>query len=185
MASPTDIRKGRVILYQGVPHLVLEMQHRTQGRGSGWVQTTLRNLKSGSSTTNKFRSTDTVEFLMTETTRLEFSYDDGHTYTFMDPDTFETVDLNAEMVEDAVKYLVPNNNYDILYVDGKPAQVVLPASVEMKVIESAEGIRGDTASNVQKPAKMETGLVVQVPLFIKEGEVLKISTTDGSYLGRA
>jgi len=185
MASPTDIRKGRVILYQGVPHLVLEMQHRTQGRGSGWVQTTLRNLKSGSSTTNKFRSTDTVEFLTTETIRLEFSYDDGSTYTFMDPNTFETVDLDAEMVEDAKKFLVPNNNYDILYVDGKPVQVVLPSSVEMKVVESADGIRGDTASNVQKPAKMETGLIVQVPLFIKEGEVLKIGTADGSYLGRA
>lgn len=185
MASPTDIRKGKVILYQGTPHLVLEMQHRTQGRGSGWVQTTLRNLKSGSSTTNKFRSTDSVEFLTTETIRLEFSYEDGSTFTFMDPESFETVEIGSDLIDEEKKYLVPNNLYDILYVDEKPAQVILPSAVEMKVVESPEGIRGDTASNVQKPAKMETGLTVMVPLFIKEGEVLRVSTDDGSYLGRA
>jgi elongation factor P len=185
MASPTDIRKGRVIDYQGAPHLVLDMQHRTQGRQAGFVQVTLRNLNTGASTTTKLRSTDSVDILHTTTLKLEFSYTDADGYHFMDPETFEDTVLDAGMVEEARDFLVENATYTILCVDDKPVQIELPAAVEMKVVESAEGLRGDTASNVQKPAKLETGLSVQVPLFIKEGETIRVSTADRTYLGRA
>ena len=185
MASPTDIRKGKVINYQGAPHLVMEMQHRTQGRQAGFVQATLRNLNTGSSTTTKFRSTDSVEFCHTTTLKLEFSYIDDQGYHFMDPDSYEDTTLPTEICEGQKKYLVENQKYDILLVDDVAVEVQLPNNIEMKVIDAPEGIKGDTASNVQKPVTMETGLVVHVPLFIKKDEVIRISTEDGSYLGRA
>ena len=185
MVSPTDIRKGRVIYYQGTPHLVLEMLHRTQGRQAGFVQATLRNLETGTSTQTKFRSTDSVEFCHMESRKLEFSYVDGEGYHFMDPDTFEDMILSAQKVKEEVKFLVETNLYDILFVEAKAMSIQLPASVEMKITEAPEGIRGDTASNVQKPVTTETGLVVQVPLFIKKGETIRVSTENSSYLGRA
>ncbi|MEX2381557.1 MAG: elongation factor P [Opitutales bacterium] len=186
MARATDLRKGKVINYQGAPHQVMEMQHRTQGRGQGWVQATMRNLSTGSSTVVKFGSTENIEFLMTETRKLEFSYEDQGSFVFMDPETFESSEISTDIINENVrKYLVPNNEYEFMLVDDKPIDIVLPNTISMKVVESPEGLRGDTASNVQKPATMETGLVVQVPLFIKEGEVIKVNTADGSYSGRA
>lgn len=185
MASPTDIRKGRVIVHNGTPHLVLEMLHRTQGRQAGFVQTTLRSLETGASTTTKFRSTDTVEILTTDTQKLEFSYVDSEGYHFLDPETFDDIPLPEAFVAETKDFLVEGNQYEVMFVDGKPMEINLPGSIEMTVTESAEGIKGDTASNVQKPATLETGLVVQVPLFIKEGEKIKVSTADKTYMGRA
>lgn len=185
MPSPTDIRKGRVILYQNSPHLVTDMQHRTQGRQAGFVQVTLRNLQSGSSTTHKFRSTETVEFCHTETQKLEFSYQDQEGYHFLDTSTFEDMVLSEDKLEEQKKFLVENNRYDVLFVDGDPVRVELPAAVEMEVIEAPDAIRGDTASNVQKPVTTTNGLIVQVPLFIKKGEVIRVNTETGEYLGRA
>ena len=185
MASPTDIRKGRVIMYQGAPHLVLEMLHRTQGRQAGFVQTTLRNLNTGSSTTTKFRSTDNVEFCHVSSETVEYSYDDDQGAHFMNPETFEDIVLPQNLVEEQKHFLVGGHEYDVLFVDGKPVEVQLPASVEMKITDSPEGVRGDSASNVQKPATTESGLTLQVPLFIKEGDIVRISTDTGKYLGRA
>jgi len=184
MASPTDIRKGRVILYQNTPHLVLEMLHRTQGRQAGFVQTTLRNLNTGSTTTTKFRSTDSVEFLHTENQRLEFSYEDQEGYHFLHPETFEDTVLPREIIEDKKAFLAENQEYDILHVEDRPVQLQLPSSVEMEVAEAAEGLKGDTASAAQKPVVTTTGITVQVPLFIKRADRIKVSTDDGSYLGR-
>jgi elongation factor P len=185
MASPTDIRKGKVIDYQGQPHLVLDMLHRTQGRQAGFVQVTLRNLNTGSSTNTKLRSTDSVEFCHTESQKLEFSYVDGEGYHFMNPETFEDIVLPSNTVEEHKEFLVEGNAYDILFVDDKAVQLQLPAAVEMKVVESPDAVRGDTAANVQKPITTESGLIVQVPLFIKKDEVIRVSTSDKSYLGRA
>lgn len=122
---------------------------------------------------------------MTERKNLEFSYEDRGVYSFMDLETYESIELNPDILEDAVDFLVPNTEYEILFVDGNPVQLVLPSTVDLKVIESPEGIRGDTASNVQKPATLETNLTIQVPLFIKEGEVIKVNTSDKSYSGRS
>jgi len=185
MVPPTEIRKGKVILYQGQPHLILDMQHRTQGRQAGFVQTTMRNLDTGSSTTTKFRSTDRVEILHTDNRKLEFSYVDQEGYHFMDLDTFEDVVLDPKFIAETVKYMVEAHMYDILFVDGKAIQVQLPTVVEMKITEAAEAIRGDTASAATKPITTETGLVVQVPLFIKQGDVIRVNTDSGDYVGRA
>ncbi|WP_269526019.1 elongation factor P [Coraliomargarita parva] len=185
MASPTDVRKGKVLNYQGNPHLVLDVQHRTQGRQAGFMQVTMRNLNTGSSTTTKIRTTDSVEIMHTDNKKLEFSYVDGDGYHFMDPESFEDIILDESLVEDAKDFLVETTPYSVLHVDDKPISIDLPASIEMKVIESPEGVKGDTASNVQKPAKLETGLTIQVPLFIKEGEIIKVSTSEKAYMGRA
>jgi elongation factor P len=185
MASANDIRKGNVIKYNNEPHLVMELQHRTPGNLRAFVQAKLRNLKSGRSGDVRFNSTESVEVLTTDKQTLEFSYIDRGSYCFINPESFEQVELSEDLIGDARNYLVANGMVDVLFVDGTPIQVSLPSAVTLKVVESADGIRGDTASNVQKPAKMETGLVVQVPLFIKEGELLKVSTADGSYMGRA
>lgn len=183
--NANDLRKGQVIKYHGEPQLVLEVQHRTPGNLRAFVQAKLRNLRSGRSGDQRFNSTEPVEVLQTDRQTLELSYVDRDTYCFMNPDSFEQVELPASLVGDAKNYLVPNGRVEVLFVDGTPITVDLPASVALKVVESAEGVKGDTASNVQKPAKLETGLVIQVPLFIKEGEVVKVSTADGSYMGRA
>ena len=185
MPQANDIRKGNVITYNNEPHLVLDTQHRTPGNLRAFVQASLRNLRSGRSSNVRFSSTESVEVLTTETKKLEFSYMDRDMHVFMDPVSFETIELSESLVEGAKNYLTPNMEVELLLVDDNPVEVRLPASVNLKVIESPEGLRGDTASNVQKPATMETGLVVQVPLFIKEGEMIKVSTSDGSYMGRA
>ena len=184
MASPTDIRKGRVMNYQGAPHLVLEMLHRTQGRQAGFVQTTLRNLQSGSTTTTKFRSTDNVEFMHTTTNKLEFSYKDSDGHHFMDLESYEDTVLPSEVIGEDDNFLVEGNTYDILLIDGKALKLELPASVEATVIEAPDALRGDTAGNVLKPVTISSGLTIQVPLFIKKDDVIKISTGYRSYLGR-
>ena len=184
MASPTDIRKGRVMNYQGAPHLVLEMLHRTQGRQAGFVQTTLRNLQSGSTTTTKFRSTDNVEFMHTTTNKLEFSYKDSDGHHFMDLESYEDTVLPSEVIGEDDNFLVEGNTYDILLIDGKALKLELPASVEATVIEAPDALRGDTAGNVLKPVTISSGLTIQVPLFIKKDDVIKINTNDRSYLGR-
>jgi elongation factor P len=184
MPSANDIRKGQVIKYNGEPHLVMETQHRTPGNLRAFVQVKMRNLRYGKSLDQRFASTDSMEVLPTEKKTLEFSYADRDTYSFMDPETFETIELPESLIGETKNYLTANGKVDVLFVDEKPLTVELPSAVNLKVVESADGIKGDTASNVQKPATLETGLVVQVPLFIKEGEMIRVSTADGSYLGR-
>lgn len=185
MPSANDLRKGNVIKYNSEPQLVMEVHHRTPGNLRAFVQAKLRNLTSGRSGDVRFNSSENVELLTTDKQTLEFSYVDRGTYCFINPESFEQVELTEELVGDAKFYIVANGKVDVLFVDGNPIQVSLPSSVTLKIVESADGIRGDTASNVQKPAKTETGLVVNVPLFIKEGEIIKVSTENGSYLGRA
>lgn len=174
-----------MIVYQGVPHLVLEMLHRTQGRQAGFVQVTLRNLQTGSSTTTKIRSTESVEFCFLERKKLEFSYADGDGFHFLHPETFEETILSAETVQDSRQFLIETALYDVMFINERAVGLELPPAIEMDVLESPEGVRGDSASNVMKPAKVNTGLVVQVPLFIKPGDRIRVGTEEGNYLGRA
>jgi elongation factor P len=185
MPAANDIRKGQVIKFNGEPHLVMETQHRTPGNLRAFVQMKMRNLRYGKSLDQRFNSTDTVEVLPTDKRTLEFSYADRDTYAFIDPESFETVELTATLIGEAKNYLTANGKVEVLFVDDKPITIDLPSAVALKIVESAEGIKGDTASNVQKPAKLETGLVINVPLFVKEGEIVRVSTADGTYLGRA
>ncbi len=184
MPSANDIRKGQVIKFNGEPHLVMETQHRTPGNLRAFVQVKMRNLRYGKSLDQRFASTETIEVLATEKKTLEFSYADRENFAFMDPETFETIELSAALVGDSKNYLTTNGKVDVLFVEEKALTIELPSSVNLKIIESADGVKGDTASNVQKPATVETGMVVEVPLFIKAGEVIRISTADGTYMGR-
>ena len=185
MPAANDIRRGQVIKFNGEPHLVMETQHRTPGNLRAFVQIKMRNLRYGKALDQRFASTDTIEVLPTEKRSLEFSYADRDAFAFIDPDTFDQIELSAELLGESKHYLTAGGKVDVLFVDDKPLTIELPSTVSLKVVESADGIKGDTASNVQKPAKLETGLVVNVPLFIKEGEIIKVSTADGSYLGRS
>lgn len=185
MPAANDLRKGQAIRYNGNVAIVLEVQHRTPGNLRAFVQAIIRYINTGKSADVRFGSTDKVELVDVTRRTLEFSYKDGSDYNFMDPETYETVTLSSDLLADAKDYLIENLKVEVLFVEEKPVQVELPSSVIIKVTESAEGVRGDTASNVQKPATLETGKVVSVPLFIKEGESIKVDTRTGAYMGRA
>jgi len=185
MPAANDIRKGQVIKFNGEPHLVMETQHRTPGNLRAFVQIKMRNLRYGKALDQRFASTESIEVLPTERRTLEFSYADRDVYAFIDPESFEQIELTETTLGDVKNYLTAGGKVDVLFVDEKALSVDLPSAVTLKIVESADGVKGDTASNVQKPAKLETGLVVHVPLFIKEGELIRVSTADGSYLGRA
>ncbi|HEY5893012.1 MAG TPA: elongation factor P [Chthoniobacterales bacterium] len=185
MPAANDLRKGQAIRYNGNVAIVLEVQHRTPGNLRAFVQAIIRYINTGKSADVRFGSTDKVELVDVTRQTLEFSYKDGSDYNFMDPETYETVTLSSDLLADAKDYLIENLKVEVLLVEEKPVQVELPSSVNIRVTESAEGVRGDTASNVQKPATLETGKVVSVPLFIKEGELIKVDTRTGAYMGRA
>jgi elongation factor P len=185
MALANDLRKGMAIRYNGNPAIVLEVQHRTPGNLRAFVQAIIRYINTGKSADVRFSSTEKVDLVDVSRQQLEFSYNDHQGYHFIDPDTYDTVTLSPELVAGAKDYLVENLKVEVVSIEGRPAQVELPSSVALRVAESAAGVRGDSANNVQKPATLETGKVIQVPLFIKEGESVKVDTRTGAYLGRA
>ncbi len=185
MALANDLRRGMALRYNGNPAIVLDVQHRTPGNLRAFVQVIIRYIGTGKSADVRFSSTEKIDLVETSRQELEFSYSDPQGFHFMDPDTYESISLNADLLTDAKDYLVENLKVDVLSVEGRPVQVELPSSVVMRVAESADGVKGDSANNVQKPAKLETGKVINVPLFIKEGELIKIDTRNGSYMGRA
>ncbi|MDQ2660213.1 MAG: elongation factor P [Verrucomicrobiota bacterium] len=185
MAAANDLRKGQAIKYNGNVAIVLDVQHRTPGNLRAFVQAIIRYIGTGKSADVRFGSTDKIELVDVSRTQLEFSYKDNSGYHFMDPETFDTVTLNDNLLGEAKDYLVENLKVEVLYTEGRAVQVELPSSVQLKVVEAPEGVRGDTASNVTKPAILETGKTVNVPLFIHEGETIKIDTRTGTYMGRA
>jgi elongation factor P len=185
MANANDLRKGMCIRYNANPAIVLEVMHRTPGNLRAFVQVIIRYIGTGKSADVRFGSTDKVDLVEVERKKLDYSYKDQTGYHFMDPESYETIGFDESFVGDAKGYLTENQRVDVLYVEGKAANIELPATVILTVTESPEGVRGDSANNVQKQAVLETGRSIQVPLFIKEGEKIKVNTTDGSYLGRA
>ena len=185
MAAANDLRKGMAIRYNGDIAVVLEVQHRTPGNLRAFVQGTLRSIRTGKSSNVRFSSTETVELVDVTRRTLEFSYKDQDGFVFMDPENYETETLGPELLGSAQEYLSENLKVEVLYAEGKPVEVELPSSVTLKVTEAPEGVRGDSATNVQKMAKLETGKTVQVPLFIKEGELIRVDTRTGAYMGRA
>jgi elongation factor P len=185
MATANDVRKGMAIKYGGNVCVVLDTQHRTPGNLRAFVQATIRSIKTGKSSLVRFSSTEPIEVVPLTRQKLEFSYIDGDAFTFMNPENFESLTLQKDLVGDLKDYLVEGAICEVLLNDGVPVQIELPPSVNLKVIESPEGVRGDTANNVQKLAKLESGISVNVPLFIKEGEMVKIDTRTGQYMGRS
>ena len=185
MISATQMRPGMVIKYNNDLYSVFSVTHRTPGNLRGFVQAKMRNLKSGTMTENRFSSEDRVEKAIMEEHEMEYLYDDGEYYYFMNTESFEQMHLTKDMLGDGVSYLTPQLRVNVEFYEGKAISVELPPSVEMTVIETEPGLKGATVSNVTKPAKMDTGLVVQVPPFINEGEKIRVSTADGSYQERA
>src|SRR5881396_3184556 len=176
MPTANDIRKGMAISYNGDVAVVLDAQHRTPGNLRAFVQATIRSIRTGKSSDVRFSSTEKLEVVPLTTRKMEFSYKDGDDYVFSDPETYETVTLPPELVGEGKNYLVENAPVTVTFVEDKAVQIELPPSVVLRVTDAPEGIRGDSANNVQKPATMETGITIQVPLFIKTGERLKIDT---------
>src|SRR2546425_8686927 len=185
MATANDLRRGMAINYNGDISVVLDSQHRTPGNLRAFVQATLRSIRTGKSSDVRFSSAERIEVVPMMTRKMEFSYKDGEDYVFSDPEDYETVTLSPEIVGDARSYLVENGPATVTFVEDKAVSIELPSSVVLTVAEAPEGIRGDSANNVQKPVTMETGITIQVPLFIKTGEKIKIDTRTGKYMERA
>ena len=181
----TNLKKGQCIKYEGDTGVVLGLEHRTPGKGNALIAATIRSFNSGNKKTIRFASSEKVEIVETDRQKLEFSYADNTGFNFMDLNTYETITLNEELVGDTKLLMKEGQEVEVLFIEGNPVSIDLPSTVELKVTESSEGIKGDTANNPTKPATLETGVTVQVPLFVKEGDVLKINTDDNSYVGRA
>ena len=173
------------INYNGDVAVVLDSQHRTPGNLRAFVQATIRSIRTGKSSDVRFSSTEKIEVVPLTTRRMEFSYKDGEDYVFSDPETYETVTVTPEIVGDAKNYLIENASVTMTFVEDKAVEVELPSSVVLEVTDAPEGIRGDSANNVQKPVIVQTGITVQAPLFIKTGERIKIDTRTGKYMERA
>jgi len=173
------------INYNGDTCVVLDMQHRTPGNLRAFVQASLRSLKTGKSSDVRFSSTEKIEPVPMMTTKMEFSYKDGQDFVFTDPENYESVTLPMELVGDAKNYLVENATVTVTFVAEKAVSIELPSSVILTVSDAPEGVRGDSANNVQKAITLETGITVQAPLFIKTGEKIKVDTRTGKYMERA
>lgn len=185
MIPATQLRVGMTILYNGEPYRVATVQHITPGNWRGMVQTKLKNLKTGSSVENRFRSEDKLEKAHLEQHEMEYLYSDGTDYHFMNSATYEQMSLSADVLGDNVYYLTPNIKFMIEYYEGAPVGVDPPKVVELKVVETAPNMRGATVTASVKPATLETGLVVNVPPFIESGETIRVDTGEGKYLERA
>ena len=173
------------ISYNGDISVVLDSQHRTPGNLRAFVQIGMRSIKTGKTSELRFASGEKVEVVPMMTTKMEFSYKDGEDYVFTNPENFETVTLPPELVGDCKNYLVENGSVTMVFVEDKAVSVELPSSVVLTIADAPDGIRGDSANNVQKPATLETGVSIQVPLFIKTGEKIKVDTRTGKYMERA
>ena len=184
MIQATQLKKGMCIKHANELYRVVEAQHKTPGNLRGMVQAKIRNLKTGAISDHRFRSVDMVERAILDESEMEFLYQDGDMYHFMNNETFEQVGLSNEVLGDAVDYLTRNIKLGIEFYEGRPVGIDLPLNVEMRVVETEPAIKGASVSNVGKPARMETGLVVQVPPFINEGDVIRIDTATGTYVER-
>jgi elongation factor P len=186
MAIPaTQMRPGMIIKHNGELHTVFKVEHRTPGNLRAFIQAKLRNLRTGAMFEHRFRSPDPIEKVTVDEISMEFLYHDGDNYHFMNTESYEQIALSNQILGDAADYLTPNMQIKIEFFDGKAVGVELPQTVDLKVIETEPGIKSATASSVTKPAKTETGLIVQVPPFINEGETIRVDTAEGAYLSRA
>jgi elongation factor P len=174
-----------IIKHKDQLHLVFKVEHRTPGNLRAFIQAKLRNLRTGAMFEERFRSADAIEKVVVDEISMEFLYNDGDDYYFMNPVDYEQTVLKGSTLGDAVEYLTPNLTIKVSYHDGTAVGIDLPASVELTVVETEPGLKSATASSVTKPAKTETGLVVQVPSFINEGEKIRVDTSEGAYLSRA
>jgi elongation factor P len=186
MAIPaTQLRPGMIIKHNNDLHSVFSVEHRTPGNLRAFIQARLRNLRTGAMFEHRFRSGDALDKVTVDQVKMEYLYNDGDDYYFMDIENYEQTVLKHDILGDAVEYLTANLQIIVEFFDSKPVGIELPQTVELKVVETEPGLKSATASSVTKPAKTETGLVVYVPPFINEGDKIKVDTSDGAYLNRA
>lgn len=184
MISTNDFHTGLTIEYEGEVYMVIEFQHVKPGKGSAFVRSKLKNLRSGAITEKTFRAGEKVPRAIIERKEMEYLYNTGEEYIFMDTESYEQISLASEKLGNSLKFLKENMHLNILLYKNEIIGIELPNSVELKVVETEPGFKGDTAAGGSKPAKLETGLVVQVPFFINEGDILRIDTRTGEYLER-
>ncbi|MCL5744868.1 MAG: elongation factor P [Acidobacteria bacterium] len=185
MISATQLRPGMVIKFNNELYSIFSVNHRTPGNLRGFVQAKMRSLRSGTMTEHRFSSEDRVERAVLEEIEMEYLYDDGEYFYFMNTENFEQMHLTKDILGDGTAYLISQLRVKVEFYEGKPMSVELPATVDLTVVETEPGLKGATVSNVTKPAKLETGLVVQVPPFITEGEKIRVNTAEGTYQERA
>jgi elongation factor P len=183
--STNQFKNGMHIELDGSAWRILEFQHVKPGKGGAFVRTKLRNLDSGSVVDKTFRAGEKFARVHTETKNVQYLYDSGDEVVFMDEQSYEQISLPRATVSEALDYIEPSGTVQLLTVDGRPSGVQMPASVELTVAETEPGVRGDTVSNVTKPAKLATGAVVQVPLFVNQGDRIKVDPREGRYISRA
>ncbi|HZD44706.1 MAG TPA: elongation factor P [Acidobacteriaceae bacterium] len=186
MAIPaTQMRPGMIIKHNNELHAVFSVEHRTPGNLRAFIQAKLRNLRTGAMFEHRFRSPDPIERVIVDEISMDFLYSDGDDYYFMNTENYEQTHLKRDTLGDSVEYLIPNLQIRVSFFDGVAVGIELPGTVEMTVVQTEPGLKSATASSVTKPATLETGLVVQVPPFINEGEKIRVDTAEGAYLSRA
>jgi translation elongation factor P len=183
--NATQIRRGNILKVDNELYSVMTVQHITPGNWRGMVQTKLRNLRSGKQTERRFRSEENVDRVSLDAHELEYLYNDGSDYHFMNLETYEQITFDAEKLGDDIYYLIPNTKVEAQFYEGVPISVEMPSTVDLVVVETEPSVRSATVTNVTKAAKLETGLIVQVPQFVNTGETIRIDTTEGKYLQRA
>ncbi|MFZ5586832.1 MAG: elongation factor P [Thermodesulfobacteriota bacterium] len=185
MYSTAEFRRGLRVEIDGKPYVIVEFQHVKPGKGGAFVRTKLKNLETGQVLEQTFRSGAKVGIPDLEQRFMQYLYQEGEQYVFMDTQTYDQVYILGEYLGDAVNYLMANLELTVMYYKGRPIGVELPTSVVLEVTATEPGMKGDTATGATKPATLETGYVVQVPLFVQEGDKLKIDTRTGEYMERA
>jgi len=185
MATTSDFRTGMTIRYNGELWSIVEFQHVNPGNWRAFVRTKLKNLSTGRVIENRFRAGETIDVVRIDRRTFQYLYRDGLDYVFMDTETYDQIHISDKMMGERAAFLREGEHVDILFNGTEAIAVELPIFVELKVIHTEPGIKGDTVSNVTKPATVETGAVINVPLFVDEGDVLKIDTRTGEYVERA
>jgi elongation factor P len=183
--NTNQFKNGMHVKVDGDVWRIVGFQHVKPGKGGAFVRTKLKNLESGSVVDRTFRAGEKFERMHTETKNVQYLYDSGDEVIFMEEDTYEQFSLSRESLAEDLDFLPPSTSVQILTVDGKPAGLQLPSSVELSVVETEPGVKGDTVSNVTKPATLETGAVIQVPLFVVKGERIKVDPKERRYISRA
>jgi elongation factor P len=179
------MRPGMIIKHNNELHAVFSVEHRTPGNLRAFIQAKLRNLRTGAMFEHRFRSPDPIDRVIVDDISMDFLYSDGDDYYFMNTENYEQTHLKRDTLGDSVEYLIPNLQIRVSFFDGVAVGIELPQTVEMTVVQTEPGLKSATASSVTKPATLETGLVVQVPPFINEGEKIRVDTAEGAYLSRA
>ncbi len=185
MIKASQLKRGMAIMVNGEIHTVLSLEHRTPGNLRAFIQMSYKNLNNGKIYNSRQRPTDEFELVELTTKPTQFLYKESDLYYFMKLDDYETIHLSEEDIGDDKKYLKDSMEVNILFHGEKPIQLEMPTSVVMKIVSTVPGVKGDTVNNVQKPATLETGFEISVPIFIKEGDLIKIDTRTGSYISKA